>query len=269
MKLSSRDQVTVMSPTTGAKLLEIPFKKIRRMGNMEIYSTAMIWFETCDLRHKPEQFHFCIVPSGIQTTHLILRELKTATECATGVLLITEESNGLELSFISRQHYGCPEYPLSTRNNVLQSGLRFFSHISLTVVVDDRRSSEPVHHEQIATLEDFATKNRRQTTAALQPHAPKWMHSNGMRLDKYRSNSSCSSSHCSGSGSGELSDPGVMNDVFEGSASSMPYPIGYNSGSDSTLGKSSDPGPMTSRRPPLVPPRSQISLATGIGAGHY
>ena len=263
LKLSDRDQVVVISPSSGSKLLEIPYRNVRRMGNMDVYSSDLIWFETCSKGHNPDEFHFFIVPSGFQTTHHILRELKTATECATGVLLITEETNGLEMSFISRNHYGCHEFPSTQRNKALQNGLRLFTHSPSAALLDDRRASEPPRLQRngenapCLSLEDFAlNKQRRQTSNCIHP----LMNSRrrpGVTLDQFRSNSSFSStSHLSGSGSGELSDSGGMSDVFEGgSGSSIPSQLGSSSSSEQTPARSSDYSD-----PPQVPPRSRISL---------
>lgn len=229
---------------------------------MDVYSSDLIWFETCSKGHNPDQFHFFIVPSGFQTTHHILRELKTATECATGILLITEEANGLEMSFISRNHYGCHEFPSTQRNKALQNGLRLLTHTSSSALLDERRSSEPPKLQRNGesspglSLEDFAlNKQRRQTSNCIHP----LMNSRrrpGVTLDQFRSNGSFSStSHLSGSGSGELSDSGGMSDVFEGgSGSSIPSQLGYSS-SEQAPARSSDYSD-----PPQVPPRSRISL---------
>lgn len=263
LKLVPREQVVVLSPCTGSRLLEIPFKHIRRMGNMDVYNTDLIWFETCSQHHKPEEFYFFVVPSGIQVTHIILRELKMATECATGTLLITEESNGLELSFISRQHYGCVEYPPATRNNVLHSSLRFFSQSALTKTqtfsMKSRRVSEPMKplrncdSTTCLSLEEFSLTKKRRGTAHIHP----LMHSRRptITLDHFRGSYSSSSRH-SGSGSGELSDSGVLSDVFDaGSGSSI---LSQNSG---TCSREQTPStPTTSPYAPTVPPRSRISL---------
>ena len=269
LKLYPRDQVVVISPSTGIRLLEVPFKNIRRMGNMDAYNTDLVWFETCSQHHKPDQFYFFVVPSGIQTTHIILREIKTATECATGSLLITEESNGLELSFISRQHYGCGDFALVTRNNILHSSLRFFSHASLKngLLGKERRLSEPMkplrncESTTCLTLDEFATtKQRRGTSTAVHPLMTS-RRPTGITLDHYRSNGSySSSSRLSGSGSGDLSDSGVLSDVFDGgSGSSTPSQISY-SGAEQTSMKSPDTSSSSSPYAPTVPPRSRISL---------
>ena len=264
LKLSSRDHVVVIAPTTGSKLLEISYKQIRRMGNMDVCSSDIIWFEMCGKGHEPDQFHFFIVPSGLQTTHLVLRELKMATECATGALFITEESNGIDLSFISRSHYGCPEFPLAVRNKSLQSGFRLITHTS--IFAEERRSSKTkLQHTFDSTpnlsLEDFShVKQRRLTNQCVHPLMTSRRH-NGIALDQFRSNGSySSSSHLSGSrsGSGELSDSGVINDVFDGgSTTSIPLPLGY---SNADHLPSTRPADYSNSSPPQVPPRSQVSL---------
>jgi hypothetical protein len=269
LKLSSRDQVIVLSPSTGLRLLEIPFKHIRRMGNMDAYNTDLIWFETCNQNHKPEEFYFFIVRSGLQAAHLILRELKTATECATGHLLITEESNGLELSFISRQHYGCLDFPLSTRNSVLHSSLWFFSKSfsSNSFSPQERRVSEPLQLRSESTtclsLEDFAsTKHRRGLTTTVHPLMMSRRRTT-TTLDHFRSNGSySSSSRHSGSGSGELSDSGgMLSDVFDGgSGSSIPSQTSSHEHTPVHVKSILEPSTPTSPNAPTVPPRSRVSL---------
>lgn len=260
--------MVVLSPSTGLRLLEIPFKHIRRMGNLDAYDTDLIWFETCNQNHKPEEFYFFIVRSGLQTAHIILRELKTATECATGHLLITEESNGLELSFISRQHYGCLDFPTSTRNNVLHGSLRFFcrSFSSNSFSVHERRVSEPLRSCESTTclsLEDFAsTKHRRGLTTTVHPLMMSRRRTT-TTLDQFRSNGSySSSSHHSGSGSGELSDSGgLLSDVFDGgSASSIPSQTSSHEHTPVHVRSPHEPSTPSSPYAPTVPPRSRVSL---------
>ena len=231
---------------------------------MDICSSDLIWFETCGKGHEPDEFHFFIVASGLQTAHLVLRELKMATECATGALLITEESNGIDLSFISRSHYGCPEFPLTIRNKSLQSDLRLITH--MPIFAEERRTSKTKLQRTFdstpnLSLEDFAhTKQRRLTNQSAHPLMTSRRH-NGIPLDHFHSNGSySSSSHLSGSrsGSGELSDSGVINDVFDGgSATSIPTPLGYSSADHVP---SARPADYPNSSPPQVPPRSRVSL---------
>lgn len=294
LKLFPRDQVVVLSPTNGSRLLEIPFKSIRRMGNMDAYNTDLVWFETCSPQHKADKFHFFVVRAGLQTTHQILRELKTATECATGHLLITEETNGIELSFISRQHYGCSDFPPSSRNSVLHSSLRLFSQAiaasSLSSNDRDRRSSEPMKtlrncdSTNCLSLDEFSTtsnKPRRATTRSATVHPlMTTRRPTAVTLDRFRSNSSySSSSHLSGSGSGDLSDSGGPNDVFDrGSIASSIHShssSGHGSREQTPVhSKSSTPDktPRTSTSSssspyaPTVPPRSRVSLQQEQGS---
>jgi hypothetical protein len=278
----------VLSPTTGSHLLQIPYRNIRRMGNMDAYSTDLIWFETCNAHHKAEHFHFFVVRSGLQTTHVILRELKAATECATGSLLITEESNGLELSFISRKHYGCPDFSPATRNSVLHGSLRFFSQACALACASDkeRRSSEPMkpvrncESTTCLSLDEFAsstttTKRRRGTCLSSSVHPLRTARRpTAITLDRFRSNGSySSSSHLSGSGSGELSDSGVLNDVFDrGSiaSSTLSHRSSRTSREHTPVhSKSSPDGSIaTSPNAPTVPPRSRISLQHEQGSFH-
>lgn len=290
LKLFPRDQVVVLSPCTGARLLEIPFKDIRRMGNLDAYSTDIVWFETCNKNHKAGSFHFFVVRSGLQTTHNILRELKASTECATGNLLITEESNGLELSFISRQHYGCADFPTSTRNGILHSSLRFFSQNISIGPTPERRCSEPVkplrncESQTCLSLEEFASvKQRRGMSTTVHPLMTS-RRPTAIMLDRFRSiGSYSSSSHLSGSGSGELSDTGILNDVFDrGSGVSILSHSSSHTSSEHTPVHSSRQTPVhTSRQTPVhvkssdtatsptaptVPPRSRISLQQEQGS---
>ena len=284
LKLFPRDQVVVLSPCTGARLLEIPFKDIRRMGNLDTYSTDIIWFETCNQHHKPDNFHFFVVRSGLQTTHHILRELKTSTECATGNILITEETNGLELSFISRQHYGCVDFSTSTRNSILHSSLRYFSHTVSIGPTPERRSSEPFkplrncESTTCLSLEEFASvKQRRGMSTTVHPLMTA-RRPTAITLDRFRSNGSySSSSHLSGSGSGELSDTGILNDVFDGGSgvsilshssshtSSEHTPVHSNKHTPVHTNRHTpvhmkSPDTASSPAAPTVPPRSRISL---------
>lgn len=274
LKLSPREQVVVLSPSSGVRLLEIPFKNIRRMGNMDAYNTDVIWFETCNQHHKPEQFHFFVVQSGVQATHLILRELKTATECATGNLLITEESNGLELSFISRHHYGCLDFPTSTRNSVLHSSLRFFSQsIISSLSVRERRASEPMkplrncESTTCLPLDEFAfTKQRRGMSTTVHPLMTS-RRPTAVTLDHFHSNGSySSSSRHSGSGSGELSDSGVLSDVFDGGSGSSILSQSSCNGSGSRDYIPVKSPYNSSPYAPAVPPRSRISLQHDQGS---
>ena len=264
--------MVVLSPCTGVRLLEIPFKHIRRMGNMDAYNIDLIWFETCTQHHKPDQFHFFLVPSGLQTAHIILRELKASTECATGHLLISEESNGVELSFISRHHYGCLDFPTSTRNSILHSSLRIFSQ-SLSLggsmsTARERRASVPMkilrncESTTCLSLEEFANnKQRHPLMTSRRPTA--------VTLDHFRSNGSySSSSHLSGSGSGDFSDSGVLNDVFDRNSitSILSQSSGHASHEHTPVHAKSTPETPSSPQAPTVPPRSRISLQQEQGS---
>lgn len=250
---------------------------------MDAYNTDLIWFETCNQQHKHDQFYYFVVQSGLQATHLILRELKTATECATGNLLITEESNGLELSFISREHYGCPDFPPSTRNSILHSSLRFFSHSttasSSMQSCRERRSSEPMktlrncESASCLPLEEFTVTSkhgRRGMSSTVHPLMTS-RRPTAITLDRFRSNGSySSSSHLSGSGSGsgsgELSDSGVLNDVFDRvsvNSSILSHTSRHSSREHTPVHappRLTHDNSSSSLQAPTVPPRSQISL---------
>ncbi len=102
--------------------MEIPYGFIRRIGLQNMYGADVVCFETCK-KSMPDQIYFFTVPSGNHVARLITLELKTATECCTGTLLIREDVTNSELSFISRKHYGCQEFPVNTRGRVLDFGL--------------------------------------------------------------------------------------------------------------------------------------------------
>ena len=103
-------------------LIDIPFEKIRRLGSLEAYGHDVIWFETCH-NSLPEKFYFFTVASGMEAAQQIVRDLKASIEGYTSTLLIMEDCGDLELSFISREHYGCREFSPLARNRILQSGL--------------------------------------------------------------------------------------------------------------------------------------------------
>lgn len=102
--------------------MEIPYGVIRRVSLQNMYGVDVIWFETCK-KSTPDQFYFFTVPSGIQRARHIMQELKTATECCTGTLMIREDIVNADLSYISRKHYGCQEFPVNTRGRALDFGL--------------------------------------------------------------------------------------------------------------------------------------------------
>jgi len=89
---------------------------------MDAYGTDIVWAETCK-NSQADNFIFFSIPSGREMGQEVVRELKTAIESHTSVMLIMEVSTEAELSFISRDHYGCPEFPTVSRNAIVHAGL--------------------------------------------------------------------------------------------------------------------------------------------------
>ena len=131
LKLTARAHLLVVLPSTGVSCLEFPFDEIRRLGCRSDMGADIIWFETCK-KSVPDAFYFFSVASGFEVAHQIIRDLKGAIERSTGVFLILEDSENkdMQLSFISRSHYGCEEYPSSSRARILQVGMRQLSSTS-------------------------------------------------------------------------------------------------------------------------------------------
>ena len=150
LKLTCPAHVTAVTPSTGSILLEIPFDEVRRLGSMDIYGTDIIWFETCKYS-VADSFRFFTVPSGRETAQQVVRDFKAAIECYTSMLLIMEDSTESELSFISRDHYGCPQFPGISRNTIIQTGLRQLPASWQTFVMHERmrRESESSTHSSL------------------------------------------------------------------------------------------------------------------------
>ncbi len=137
LKLSCPSHLTAITPSTGSTILEVPFEEIRRLGSIEVYGTDIVWLETC--KHSlADNFIFFTIPSGREMAQEVARDLKTAIESYTSVVLIMEVSNDKEVSFISRDHYGCPVFPLVSRNAILQSGLRQLPPCWQTFIMQER-----------------------------------------------------------------------------------------------------------------------------------
>lgn len=137
LKLSCPSHLTAITPSTGSTILEVPFEEVRRLGSVEVYGTDIVWLETC--KHSlADNFIFFTIPSGRDVAQEVAKDLKTAVESYTSVVLIMEVSNDQELSFISRDHYGCPVFPLVSRNAILQSGLRQLPPCWQTFIMQER-----------------------------------------------------------------------------------------------------------------------------------
>ena len=141
LKLTCPVNVTAVTPSTGSILLEIPFDEVRRLGSMDVYGTDIIWFETCKYS-VADNFYFFTVPSGRDTAQQVVRDFKAAIECYTSVLLIMEDSTESELSFISRDHYGCPQFPGMSRNTIIHTGLRQLPASWQTFIMHERMRRE-------------------------------------------------------------------------------------------------------------------------------
>lgn len=125
IKLAAQTQVSIVSPTNGAKLVTIDFDKIRRFGCEILVDYDIVWFETCGCKGAIEQFFWFSVPSGIEAAHVIVQDIKKSVELTVRSFLIQEEGNKdpCQTIYISRLHYGCNEYPTSMRQRILQSSL--------------------------------------------------------------------------------------------------------------------------------------------------
>ncbi|KAL5496205.1 hypothetical protein EMCRGX_G012443 [Ephydatia muelleri] len=131
LNLSSPASVMVLSPDGSTIIVQIAYRTIRRLGCMLHAGVDVVWFETCKDPH-PDEFVFCVVPSGTEMAQHIIRELKVSIEQHTGVFLILEEAesqDSIDISFISRDHYGCEEFSSDTRARILRSGLSHYHPI--------------------------------------------------------------------------------------------------------------------------------------------
>lgn len=180
-KFNTHGTVSAISPATSQPMVELTLKDIRRIGIMVINNKDILWLETCKSCKKTsreiDQFVFFIVCSGNYACQNLLRELKITTERCTGVFLIMEETTSTEISYISRNHYGCTSFPIMARNRILYGGLSspMSSPISPSpLVLGDviRRPSEPVMNMGV-TLEEIAVKpSRRGTISVSSPTNP-------------------------------------------------------------------------------------------------
>ena len=161
IKLSTQDHVTFATPSSNGTLFSIPHSDVRRLGSNYTCGYSVVWFEICQ-HSRSDQFFFVAVPSGYDTAKQIVQELKIAIQ-AGGRPLILEDSSSLELSYIARSHYGCREFPLDIRNQIMQTGLYqvpplppspvqplsasgcFFSSPLLATSSSERVPKEPLH----------------------------------------------------------------------------------------------------------------------------
>ena len=122
LKLSCDSSVSVVLPSTSETLLSIQYGDVRRMGYTNTYNSDIIWFETCK-NSQADRFFFFVVPSGIEVARQIVQELKVTIQAHKSSLLILEDSSNMDLSYISREHYGCIEYSSESRSQILHAGL--------------------------------------------------------------------------------------------------------------------------------------------------
>ena len=198
VKLSSPNTVSVISPTTGKPIMEVPFRDIRRLGCCAFFNFSLVWFETCRSckSNQPDLFYFFVVPSGIDNARIITREIKGAIERYTGVFLIME-SDQTELAFISRNHYGCSSYPVMARNNIIcraLGGQYAVPYSRQTVPPTIRRESDPAMPIGVSLEEYAATKPSRRTFSVSSgiTQKPRTIMRGHTTLDRLR-NVSCSS----------------------------------------------------------------------------
>ena len=146
LNLSSPASVTVLSPDGSTVIFQVTYKLIRRLGCKVTAGADIVWFETCK-DSRPDQFVFFVVSSGTAMAQHIVRELKLSIEQHIGVFLILEEAesqDSLDISFISREHYGCEEFTMATRARILQSGLSHYHPICCSSCLDTPPPASPV-----------------------------------------------------------------------------------------------------------------------------
>ena len=174
-KFNTHGTVSAISPSTSQPMVDIPLEDIRRIGIMVLNNRDIFWLETCrsckKISREIDQFVFFIVCSGSYACQNLLRELKITIERCTGVFLIMEETTSTEMSYISRNHYGCTSFPIMARNRILYGGLSSptlspMSPSPLAISEIIRRPSEPVMNMGV-TLEEIATKPSRRGTISV------------------------------------------------------------------------------------------------------
>ncbi len=174
LKLTCPSHLTAITPSTGSTVLEVPFEEVRRLGSSQVYGTDIIWLETCK-QTLADNFIFFTVPSGIDIAQEVVKVLKGAIESYTSVVLIMEVSSETELSFISRDHYGCPVFPVISRNAILQSGLKQLPPCWQTFIMQDRLRREsdsgarttPSESCGAMSLDEWSANRGRRKTASM------------------------------------------------------------------------------------------------------
>ena len=256
LKFKLPGNISVISPILGANMVEVALMDIRRIGCMYTHNNDIVWFETCKSCKQTQdidQFLFVIVPSGTATAQALTREVKIAIERVTGVFLILEETTQSEMTFVSRNHYGCPCFPQLSRNRILMGGLNECFEKKL---VKYQRSSEPILNVGISqreafrrpsdtlsnfglSLEEYVTQPHRRGTISsgspTTPHPPRHALSRGpTSLDRLRQASISSiSSQNSMEMTEEVHTP-LSDVVFD-----IPAPVGHNGSKRSLAHKDS------------------------------
>lgn len=230
LKLSCPSSVTAILPSTSSILLDIPFEKIRRLGCLNAYGHDVVWFETCH-NSFPERFYYFTVPSGIEAAQQIIRDLKTGIECYTSTLLIMEDCGDMELSFISREHYGCREFSPPAAKRILHSGLTQLTPCWRMMLHPQelfRRDSDPLIRAMSCdlgspavagvSLEEWAANKGRRKMSVTSSRGPNSL-SRRPTLDQFRQNSTSSFDRSSNLdlSEGHFSDS-ICSDVFEPAA---------------------------------------------------
>ncbi len=211
LKFKLPGNISIISPAIGDNMVEVALIDIRRIGYMYNNNTDIVWLETCKSCKNTQdidQFLFVIVPSGTVTAQALTKEIKIAIERVTGVFLILEETTQLEMTFVSRNHYGCPCFSQLSRNRILMGGLNECFEKRL---VKYQRSSEPILNIGTSqrdafrkpsdtlsnfglSLEEYVTQPHRRGTiyscSPTTPHPPRQMLSRGpTSLDRLRQTS--------------------------------------------------------------------------------
>lgn len=161
LKLSTEKEVSILNPSNSEALLTIQYSEVRRLGYMDNYNNDIIWFETCK-NSMSDRFFFFVISSGVDVAKQIVQELKSTIQSQTSSLLILEDSSGLDLSYIAKEHYGCSEFSVDSRAQILQTGLRHLPHAwrrfmptttTTTTTPIERQRSESIHSSTPSTLE--------------------------------------------------------------------------------------------------------------------
>lgn len=190
LKLAAPLQVLIVSPANGAQIMSIPYDRIRRFGCEVVADFDLVWFETCGCRGTPQQFFYFSVPSGIEVSFAIVNEIKRGIETALRSFVIQEECDKekCQLTYISRSHYGCGEYPETTRQNIIQKGLisiaaspgRSESQRQMSAILRHRRANDITVSSTVGQRRDSSRREssdiRRGTVTDISPSTTSPIH---------------------------------------------------------------------------------------------